>query len=204
MGWYGDTITYYKHGKCDRKAECDARWNFVSRTGIEVNGKIEMKACISKILASSMTGSTWYGAIEQHITVSDHPELTEKRIFGMVELTRVEGDTFWHKSIDESMGPTECDCPKKILDLLPPPTTEFSANWRRRCEAKRKWKNTLAKLKEGSIIEFPAKYDLTDGTKTGEQIRLLRCHYNGRLKWFKNGRIYNATIPENYTVIKKG
>lgn len=205
MGWYGDPITYYNSkGKCDRKAECDAIWNFTSKTAIEVDGKTEMKTCISKILASSMVGATWYGAVEQHVSVTDHPELTERRIFGMVELTRVTGGTFWHKSISESMGPAECDCPKKILDLLPPPTTEYAENWRNRCEAKRKWKNTLARLKEGSVIEFPAKYDLTDGTKAGEQIILLRCHYNGKLKWFKNGRIYSATIPEDFKIIKEG
>lgn len=205
MGWCGDPITYYNSkGKCDRKSECDAIWNFTSKTCIDVNGKMETKICISKPIASSMVGATWYGAVEQHVSVTDHPELTEKRIFGMVELTRITGGTFWHKSIDESMGPAECDCPKKILDLLPPPTTEYAENWRNRCEAKRKWKNTLAKLQEGSVIEFPAKYDLTDGTKAGEQIRLLRCHYNGKLKWFKNGRIYSATIPEDFKIIKEG
>lgn len=58
----------------------------------------------------------------------------------LVCLTRwVRGDyyNFGYKDMDESMGPCEDDCPKRIYDLLTPLTdadNESSVEWRKRVE----------------------------------------------------------------------
>lgn len=57
--------------------------------------------------------------------------------------------------MNETCGPCECNCPKRILDLLTPTSNETAKEWRNRChealEAKHKsaW---LKKLPLGSKV----------------------------------------------------
>ena len=38
-----------------------------------------------------------------------------------------------YKDMDESMGPCECECPERILQLLTPTSHEYALAWRGRC-----------------------------------------------------------------------
>lgn len=187
MGWdYGMAKHYRKDGSIDRKAECDSAhtWNEESSS--------------ARILRSSMVGSTYYAAVERL-----NKKTGEKRVIGVVCLTRVDRGDFGMKSMSETMGPCESDCPKSILDLLSPTDDEWALEWRDRCRkraAERKSKPTLGKLPIGSIIEFE---------RNGTTIRLKKQApaYQFKTPWWM---LVSATefkywqkryIPSDYHVV---
>lgn len=137
MGWSETTAIYYKHGKIDRKAECDALFNDDRFT----------------VLKSAMVGSTYYAAVQQNNTGS---------VFAAVVLTSTNGRNYFNfafKDMDETCGPHECKCPATILDLLTDTNSDYANDWRERCRAyhaSKKDKPSLGELKPGSIIEFTA------------------------------------------------
>lgn len=81
---------------------------------------------------------------------------TENKVFAGVFLTkRVKGQfNFGYKDMDESMGPYERDCPKEILDLLTPTTSEYAIEWRKECRERLSIKKTVKKVKDGDTIIF--------------------------------------------------
>ena len=60
MGWTEYHATHYKHGKIDRKAECDELFNdfMVDKNNNRI-GKFE-------VLKSTMVGSTYYAAVKKN------------------------------------------------------------------------------------------------------------------------------------------
>ena len=51
-------------------------------------------------------------------------------VMAAVVLMRQYGEEFVYKAMDEEMGPYQFDCPKGIIDLLPPTTNETALKWR--------------------------------------------------------------------------
>lgn len=43
------------------------------------------------------------------------------------------GHDIGYKDMDESVGPCECECPERILQLLTPTSHEYALSWRKRC-----------------------------------------------------------------------
>lgn len=84
-----------------------------------------------EIVASATVGSTWYAAVKH--TRTDGTFQT----FALVCLTskgsKKAGDGFGYKDMTEDMGPVECACPARILDLLTPTASEYANDWRQRC-----------------------------------------------------------------------
>jgi len=78
----------------------------------------------------------------------------ENYIHAAVVLTANRNDwfNFGYKAMSEDMWPGYTDCPKHILDKLTPTNNEYALEWRKACEDKRKRKNALARLKEGTRI----------------------------------------------------
>jgi hypothetical protein len=97
-----------------------------------------------EIIASATIGSVWYAALK--ITRADAPDAPI--VTALVCLTSKGGkrDGFGHKDMDETVGPVECSCPERILNLLTPTDSEYANDWRNRC---REWKADQAKLKTG-------------------------------------------------------
>ena len=154
MGWTSYRATYYKNGKVDRKAECDAYFMESLNRGH------------FKVLKSSMVGSVYYAAIENQVkyvgtdengkSIYEPLEESEKKVWAAVFLTSVKDGDFYYKDMDEDMIPFAYDCPKGILDLLSPTEKEGALEWRRLCEEKRnKKKNNIIKdLPYGSKVEW--------------------------------------------------
>lgn len=143
MGWTGTHATYYKNGRVDRKAECDHLLTFS-------NEKVN-----SKVLKSSMVGSTYYAAVEQIRNGN-------REVFGAVFLTsgmdkRDPYFNFHYKDMCESSNPYECKCPMSILNLLTPTESDWANEWRQRCidyNNKKKNKLTIGTLPVGTKIKF--------------------------------------------------
>ena len=119
----------------ERKAVIDSQWN-TNKT---------------KVLKSSMVGSTYYGAVQR---------LDDNEVFAIIYKTSGPDQNspylnFGYKDMDETCGPCNCNCPKGILDLLTPTENETANAWRKRCynEIETKHKSAwLKKLPLGSKV----------------------------------------------------
>lgn len=133
MGWTSYFATHYKDGKIDRLAECRTEF------GKDPNYYI-CKDC--------MHGTTYYAAVAN---------LKTGNVFALIVLTSVKNDEFYYKDMDETCGPTKCDCPKSILDLLSETDNEYALNWRKRCLEnieRKKSKTGLNSLPVGTRIKY--------------------------------------------------
>jgi hypothetical protein len=77
---------------------------------------------------------------------------------------------FTYKEVDEGMGPYECECPKRILDLLSPSedlytgsSLEYSKRWRDECRKNLERKKTLPKVSTGARYEMITSMRFTNG-----------------------------------------
>lgn len=105
-----------------------------------------------------------YAAVE---TVSK--ETGDREVWAAVFLMKyIPGDSdpfnWGYKDLTESCGPVECDCPKRILDLLTPTNHEHAIAWRARC------REALTKRmpKIGTKVRFAHPIRFTDGTEERE------------------------------------
>lgn len=163
MGWTEYAATEFKKGRVDRKAECDKLFNWKSETAT------------SKVLKSTMVGSTYYAAIE-------YTKNGKTEVYAMVCLTSVrERYLFAYKDMSEDMGPYKYDCPKSIIDLLTPTDSEWANEWRQKCLAKKK-ELSLAKLPLGAKIEATMPFD-TSHYRNGEKVILTKTKDYGQAYW---------------------
>ena len=111
MGWlYRNACFFDKHGKVNRKAECNSRF--------------DSSRC--EVLKSMMVGTVYYAAVRSK---------ADGHVFGSVFLTSARDGSFGYKAMDETVGPCERRCPDSILDLLSPTDDEWSNEWRKDCRA---------------------------------------------------------------------
>ena len=107
------------------------------------------------IIASALVGTTWYGALEYVPVVGD------RTVIALVVLTSRRGGGFTYKDMSENMGPYEAQCPKRILDLLTEPQSEYAREWRERCRNHRAVKRaaSAAKPAVGARVVFNEPID---------------------------------------------
>ena len=213
MGWTSYHATHYKNGTIDRKAECDAYFMEGLNRGHY------------NVLKSAMVGSTYYAAVKEMVKYVGRDEnnksiyepLAENkgRIFGVVFLTSTDMKDYFnfsYKDMTENCGPYESDCPKGILDLLPPTENEFALQWRARCYenlAKKKDKNGLSKLPVGSVIKVTMPFD-TRFFKQGDEVKLEKRVGFGsnRTYWATMGIKFTAGLMKqldgHYEIVKRG
>lgn len=193
MGWTEYHATHYKKGKVDRKAECDAYFLEGLNRGFY------------DVLKSSMVGSTYYAAIKPLKKSNGKNEngeyeyidipVSEQRVFAVVFLTSVnnrEYFNFAYKDMDESVGPNESNCPKGILDLLTPTTSEWANEWRKRCYdnlAQKRNPNGFNKLPVGTKIKVIMPFDTKYFTQ-GREVVLQKC-----TKWGSNRTEWLTQTP---------
>lgn len=151
MGWlYMSSLG----GHATPKAYLEAQFTFENERGH------------SEILASAVVKMrTWYAACRQ----VNH-KTGKTGIFALVCLVRYnkrdrEGLIFGYKDMSETMGPSESECPAKILDLLDPTTNEYALAWRTRCRAAIARRNRPAP-KAGDTIIFGSDIRFTDGSES--------------------------------------
>jgi hypothetical protein len=216
MGWTSYRASYYKNGKIDRKAECDAYFMEGLNRGH------------FNVLKSSMVGSTYYAAIQRvvkNVGKDENGEYiyepipeSERTTFAVVFLTSTNMKDYYnfaYKDMDEGCGPGQCDCPKGILDLLSPTDSQWANDWRKACYdniAKKKNKNGLSKLPVGTIIKVTMPFD-TNYFRQGQEVRLQKqAKWNSnRTQWItKTSPICRFTpglmkiIEDCYEIIERG
>ena len=185
MGWTSYHAEHYdKHGKVDRKAECDKYCNCSGEKFIDV------------VLKSSMKGSVYYAAVER-----TDKKTEKKSTWGIVILTSVDNNqwhNFTYKPISEDMWPYYYDCPKGILDLLSPTTNENAVNWREQCRRNSK------RVKPG---ELPVGTTIRFTIWNGETISIKKMPpaYQFKRNWWydeKTSTYFKAKyIPEKFEII---
>lgn len=97
----------------------------------------ERKGYRSTVLDAARVGATVYAALQ--VQEDDKPAI----VTALVVLTQghPKHAGFGQKGMDETWGPSESDCPARILDLLSPTSAlgdvrGWAAAWRLRCRAK--------------------------------------------------------------------
>lgn len=201
MGWTSYNATYYRNGTVDRKAECDAHF----MEGLN-KGHFNVKK-------SAMRGSVYYAAVEPLVRYAgrdeqgnsiyeDVPE-NERETWAAVFLTSVNMRDYYnfaYKDMSEDMGPYDSQCPLSILNLLSPTENKYANEWRERCRANAKTKNTLGKLPVGTTIEFE---------QAGEVRRAVKMApaYQFKTPWWylpdKNVYLPKTRLPKEYKIIEQ-
>ncbi len=123
-------------------------------------------------------------------------------IGAVIVLTRhspKEDYNFSFKTMDESMGPYETNCPDRILRLLSPTTDRYALQWRERCYEAIKRRSNVAKV--GDTIQFAESITFTDG-HTDNTFKVMG---DGRRTYFvaSNHKMYRITNwkQKDYTLI---
>lgn len=187
MGWTYQWAKYYKKGKIDRKAECDA---LLTQDEHESESMFEKGKMITypkmEVVKSSMVGNTYYGAIK---TTKNGAE----EIWCAIFLTKTESNNdFGYKDMDETMHPYYYDCPKSIFELLTPTTNENALAWRRGVlenYEKKKSSNNLSKLPIGTQIKITMPFD-TQRYKKGDIVVLTKQRRTYRSTYWVDGWCY--------------
>jgi len=112
-----------------------------------------------RVLATAKKGTAIYAAVRT---------ADGKGVFGMVLYAETNtsswggqrGRTLYTKGVDETSGPGDYDCPKRILDLLTDTTDERAIAWRAECRARL----SRPRPKHGDFVFFAEPLALTDGT----------------------------------------
>lgn len=199
MGWIFKEAEYYKpKGEIDRKAECDALCVGKSKA--------------FKVLKSAMVGTIYYAAVKQYkkyvngvyISIPEDKQI----VFGMVILTSVNNKdiyNFGYKEIEESMGPVESKCPKSIIQLLSPTTSEYAQRWRQRCldnaKTAQEGGSTITKLNKLPV------YTIIQFEIDGKTVMLQKKppSYQFKTPYWYDGVYYwkKKNIPEDFKIIEK-
>jgi hypothetical protein len=94
------------------------------------------------------------------------PTQGERKVIGLVCLLGYRKNdwyNFGYKDMDETMGPCESECPKKILDLLTPTESSYALAWRARCLENLEKKQNRPRLQIGHVVKFSAPISFANG-----------------------------------------
>ena len=157
----------------------------------------------SKVLASSIVGSTYYAAVEQHGAKGYHA------IFAAIILTSTSknryGDRSWgYKDMSEDMGPYRYDCPARILDLLSPTDNETANKWRASCREALARRTKCRPLRAGMTIRLHHPMTFTDGAEINT-FKVVERLFTRGLAFDYGGRLYKpskaALVATGYDVM---
>lgn len=93
---------------------------------------------------------------------------------------------FFYKTMDETEGPYNYDCPKRILDILTPTDDEFAIQWRIKCRNRIEQEK---RLKIGSRIRFKNPVKFTSG-RTASLFKIVQD------AWAKRKAFALMAIPD--------
>jgi hypothetical protein len=120
----------------------------------------------SRVLASARVGRGAYYAAVEH-----RPPVGVPEVWGLICLVRYnprdkEGYIFGYKDLCESMGPSEIDCPARVLDLLTPTANAYALAWRAECRVRLEAQRALNRRsapKPGQTVVFADPILFRDG-----------------------------------------
>lgn len=120
-----------------------------------------------------------------------------------------DGCNFGWKDMDETMGPCEADCPRRILELLTPTDNEYANDWRARCWAKIN-RPRPPKLANGDSFKWGGRRYTVTGNfgRKGYQVRrddgaIYRMPYS-RMKDATDFEVAGKTTQPQPLVAKQG
>lgn len=150
----------------------------------------------SKVLRSALVGMrVYYAAVEQIRVAAGEGEVWAAICLVRYNPRDPEGYIFGYKSMEESMGPHECECPKSILDLLTPTDAEYARQWRARCleaAAARRARAAKPKPRAGQVIVFDEPLAFSDG-RSFDRLEVVANPSSHRTVLFRapgSGRLY--------------
>jgi hypothetical protein len=137
----------------------------------------ESDTTTATVLAAAAVRGTIYAAIR------NQDRTTGKAfVFCAVILFRNNArEGFGYKTMDESMGPCEADCPDRILRLLSPvadlPSSGSAADWRARVAARKAGRAQLrrraAALSAGAVVRLPQPVTFRSSGVTADTFRCI-------------------------------
>ena len=123
----------------------------------------------TKVIAHSRRGNTLYSVVE-HTTIHDRTAKTTKRFIAVDLLAKDRSGSVGYKGLTESMGPSQCDCPLYLLDLVPEPTWQFDGpTWRERVRA---WHKGQREKKAAPAMDIGQRWELKEGLKGADGTKL--------------------------------
>lgn len=137
-----------------------------------------------RCIASSLRLTVGYFAVETIVRATG-----KRSVWAAVFLIRYspkakDGHTFYSKSITESCGPVESDCPDWILDLLTDTDSEYAIKWRERCRRR----NEKLPPKFGSTVAFSNPVTFCDGST--ERVFTVLKHGRRKVLRGQDGGLY--------------
>jgi hypothetical protein len=140
----------------------------------------ENERLAQRVIDSAVVGSVVYMLVEQRYKIDLPPEHFEKNTYipdpdGTVRAIAVfltksnkrasDGYDFGYKDMDESMGPVEKSCPKRIIDKASPlrDPTGWAGQWRAACLERIEKRKGKVKLQPGMKIKLEHSVRFTDG-----------------------------------------
>jgi hypothetical protein len=122
----------------------------------------------TRCLDLALTLTAAYAAVETINKASGEREVWAAVILLRYCRERDDPYPFGTKELEESMGPRECGCPARILDLLTPTTNQWALEWRAACRARleRSLKTRMPKV--GTRVRFAAPVSFKNGLSERE------------------------------------
>ena len=159
----------------------------------------------SKVLKSALVGMRVYYAAIEHM----RHENNKRTVFAAVCLVRYnprdrEGYIFGYKDMDETVGPSEADCPEAILDLLTPTEYSYAQAWRARCRENLAARRALASKpspRPGQTIVFDQPLSFSNGRKLDrfEVVANPRSHRTVLFRAADIGGLYRITNVKKHS-----
>lgn len=194
MGWLFMPFTAMA-GHASAKSYLDAQFTYDqahedgTRQGLE-------------ILASSCPGNRVYYAAAQ-LTTNGVPG----DVFAIICLIRwnprsADGHQFGYKSMDESAGPCEAQCPARILDLLTPTDREYANDWRARCRVNLALRSR--RLADGDLVRFSEPMTFSDG-HVAREFQVIRDGRRIILRAPETGGLYRVSrfMERDWSIVPK-
>jgi hypothetical protein len=182
-------------------------WTFTNKGGLttkefferEFNHDKPEEGRSGKVIACHATWTVAYLAYE---TLSPKG----RQVVGVVCLLQhvpraLDGYTFGYKDMSEEDGPCESKCPKTILDMLTPTTSEYALQWRKRCQERIDKRAKAPKVKKGEWVKFthPLTFRGGETLDTLQYIKgntFYRCYTNYRISNWKEREYVNLGVEK--------
>ena len=120
------------------------------------------------VLKSAVIGRVWYGAIQRTLKPTGSTYVIAGIISFSYRPKDPSGEILVYKTMDETMGPVQAQCPPSILKLLTDPLNEYAKEWRDQCRANHKPKASVKGLTEGVKIRLETPIKTRDGRQIAE------------------------------------
>ena len=159
-------------------------WTYYRTTKEDLIKDLTSETNTSKTIAHSLVGKHLW-CVHERKTASESFGIAAGFRYICLYLLDFGGGECGYKDIDETMGPYECDCPLRFLDLAPPSGKSYSNEFRQRVREHHRKRRDAGKLEPGQAV-----------TLYGKEYKLIR---KSKSSWvgIHNGLEYKIT-PKHF------